>query len=174
MLQSRLCIAPIDAGNGNRIEIFHSTKFFYLIRIQYNACDVSSTLILDLFSDEGASLNSVLEELTVSILCVSPDRNQLRMNPNFRDTGGIARRPVDWRAYCLSVWRSLRPSSAGKRSRLLTPLLLQLVQCVCRSSRSRCWFLCLSVNRVTSGHTHSVYVLNICSTNEIYYEGVCG
>ncbi|KAA3670892.1 uncharacterized protein DEA37_0004995 [Paragonimus westermani] len=55
----------------------------------------------------------------------------------------VTERPIDWFQYYVSLWRCLRPQSAEKKTRLLTPLLLQLIEYVQDRDNLMCYTICI-------------------------------
>ncbi|CAL8069554.1 unnamed protein product [Calicophoron daubneyi] len=67
-----------------------------------------------------SALPNVLDLLT-DLYCHEPNAKQLPIRT-------ACKRNIDWISYRLSLWRCLRPGSAGRKTRFLTPLFLQTLR----------------------------------------------
>ncbi|CAH8587650.1 unnamed protein product [Dicrocoelium dendriticum] len=74
---------------------------------------------------EGNTLTWVdLQYRLLFLYCLQPNRDHLP----FQCDMSFLTRPPNWTSYYCSLWRCLRPRSAGKRTRFLIPLFLQLFE----------------------------------------------
>ncbi|KAF7234478.1 hypothetical protein EG68_11210, partial [Paragonimus skrjabini miyazakii] len=138
---------PIDDWRHVACRLYWSIMEPMLEQVSRQALNNSSGASNAMHSDPEANCrDALLPSRLLMLYRAQPDQDQLVQHS---DGLVVTERPVDWFQYYASLWRCLRPQSAGKKTRLLTPLLLQLIEYVCDRDKFMSYTVsirCVSMN----------------------------